>query len=102
MDMIPEDASDVSRPEHCDVCHIGTLHPRRTTYTRWMDGRLIIVPNIAIFVCDMCGEVTTDDESIRLLEDLLGAEDEVIHGDERPVEAFDPTLVISPNRRGSV
>ncbi len=100
--MISEDAPDVNRPEHCDVCHIGTLRPRHTTYTRWLAGKLIIIPNILILVCDMCGEVTTDDESIRMLEDLIGTEDEVIHGSTRPVEAPNPMVVISPNRRGSV
>ncbi len=56
----------------CNVCHIGMLHHRRTTYTQMVDSRLVILPNVSVWLCDVCGEFMYDPQTMRRLSMLLG------------------------------
>lgn len=56
----------------CDTCHIGTLNARRTTVTYWVGKHLVIMPNVPVWVCDVCGDFEYEMETIARLEMLLG------------------------------
>lgn len=58
----------------CEICHIGTRRPQKTTYTVWVDGQLILLPNVVAWVCDMCADAEYESETIEWLELLLGIE----------------------------
>jgi YgiT-type zinc finger domain-containing protein len=56
----------------CDICHIGLLQPRRVTYAARLGDHLLMLPDIHVFICDVCGEATYDPETIARIEMLLG------------------------------
>ena len=64
------------RPESiaCLNCHIGTLQRTRATYTQWLNGHLLVVPDVAAWRCDMCGDFAYDDEMLVRVELLLGSQ----------------------------
>lgn len=64
--------TEMSETIQCLNCYIGTLRRGRATYTRWFGGQLIIVPNVGIWVCDICGDFVYDDDAIMQIELLLG------------------------------
>jgi YgiT-type zinc finger domain-containing protein len=74
---------------HCEVCHIGTRRPRRTTVTYWLGGELVLMPNVPVGVCDVCGDVEYETESIARLEMLLGIE-ELLAGTDPRIGPSDP------------
>jgi len=60
-------------PENqCGVCHIGLLHARRVTVTQAIDRHLVIVPNVSVWLCDVCGEFAYDADTMKRLYMLLG------------------------------
>ena len=67
--------------EFCGYCHVGSLHPDRATYARWHDGQFVILPGVAAWRCDFCGEIFYDNEVMSRLVLLLGPESDM--GDER-------------------
>jgi YgiT-type zinc finger domain-containing protein len=58
----------------CDVCHIGLLQPRRVTYASRLGDQLLILPDIHVFICDVCGESLYDPETMARIEMLLGVD----------------------------
>ena len=56
----------------CEVCHIGLLQERRVTYAARLGDHLLMLPDIHVFICDVCGEATYDPETIARIEMLLG------------------------------
>ncbi len=92
----------VDSTTQCEICHIGTRHPQRTTYTVWVDGRLILLPNVTAWVCDVCADAEYESEAIEWLELLLGIEPDL--GDTDQVAgtrrlASNLSLRISDRRR---
>lgn len=86
----------------CDTCHIGTRIPRRTTVTYWIEGHLVIMPNVPVWVCDICGDVEFEMESVERLEVLLGIEPTLSNTDTTlgsPYGADDLTTLIFSRRR---
>ena len=58
----------------CDACHIGILQNRRVTYAaRWGSG-VVLLPDINVFICDVCGEAIYDPEIMARVQMLLGAD----------------------------
>jgi hypothetical protein len=51
--------------------------------TYWLGGELVLMPNVPVGVCDVCGDVEFDAESIARLEMLLGIEERLAGGDYR-------------------
>lgn len=45
---------------------------QRGSYTSWLEGHLVIQPNVPIWVCDVCGEFMYDPETVARVEVLLG------------------------------
>jgi YgiT-type zinc finger domain-containing protein len=60
--------------EQCSICHIGVLHLRRVTYTSWLYKQLVLMPNVAVWTCDVCGESAYDPEIVGWVDTLLGLE----------------------------
>lgn len=58
----------------CDVCHIGLLQPRRVTYATRLGDHLLMLPDIHVFICDVCGESVYDPETMARIEMLLGVD----------------------------
>ena len=58
----------------CDVCHIGLLQPRRVTYASRLGDQLLILPDIHVYICDVCGESLYDPETTARIEMLLGVD----------------------------
>jgi YgiT-type zinc finger domain-containing protein len=59
--------------ELCPHCHLGLPRVERTTYARRVDLHLVVVPDIEALVCDHCGAVDFDFETLGRLEILLVA-----------------------------
>jgi YgiT-type zinc finger domain-containing protein len=57
----------------CPRCQIGHCHAGKTTYTRVTQGRVISIPNIAVYTCDVCGYQEFDRDALLRLQTLLGA-----------------------------
>ncbi len=91
-------------PENqCPNCHIGLLHPRRVTLAKPLHSVLVTVPNVTMWVCDVCDERAYDGALMRYIELLLGIELGM-----PPVQSFASALPDDadelprlPGRRGS-
>jgi YgiT-type zinc finger domain-containing protein len=96
--------ASVTSEQHCEVCHVGVMRLRRTTYTSWLDSQLIILPDVSVWVCDVCGEFVYETDAIARTEALLGVE-RVSPGAARQSDAWDDTDhlagLISIRRRGA-
>lgn len=60
--------------KQCPICHVGVLHLRRVTYTSWLQRQLVLLPNVAVLACDVCGESAYDPEIVGWVSMLLGIE----------------------------
>jgi YgiT-type zinc finger domain-containing protein len=58
----------------CDVCHIGLMQPRRVTYATRLGDQLLMLPDIHVSICDVCGEAQYDPETMARIEMLLGVD----------------------------
>ena len=85
----------------CTVCHIGTRHERRATYTQWVEGQLALLPDVPVWVCDVCDDVEFDEESIAQLEMLLGIDQDDPQEDEPLGHASSTRHLFVANRRRS-
>jgi YgiT-type zinc finger domain-containing protein len=56
----------------CDYCRVGVRRQRTSTLVRWVGDRPVLVPNIVVWVCDMCGDTLHDMDMIDRLTLLLG------------------------------
>jgi hypothetical protein len=56
----------------CPYCQIGYCHPEEATYTRLHHDRIISVPNMLAWTCDICFTQEFDQEAVRQVETLLG------------------------------
>ncbi len=63
----------------CDICHIGAMQPLTATYTAWLDGNLVVLPNVDGWMCDVCGEFVHDQETVTRTELLLGSRTRSVH-----------------------
>ena len=84
----------------CQICHIGTLHRKTRTHTRWAAGTLILVPNVEIFVCDVCNEIVETSLAPDLLENLLGNQLDSA-GNLRSSKSAHNVVVVTSNQRRS-
>ncbi len=92
----------VNPETQCDVCHIGTRRERQTTYIHWLDGKLVVMPNTAIWVCDVCDDVVFDEEQIAQLEMLLGVQIDSVHTVQRRNSLQSARQGVLPSGRRSV
>ena len=58
----------------CLSCRIGTLRRGKATDAMWLGGQLVLVPNVAAWQCDVCGDFAYDDETLTRVELLLGSQ----------------------------
>lgn len=56
----------------CPRCQIGHCHPGKTSFTRLYHGRLISVPDMTVYTCDVCGFQEFDPDAMTILQRLLG------------------------------
>ncbi len=56
----------------CPYCQIGYCHPEEATYTRLHHDRVISVPNMLAWTCDICFTQEFDQDAVRQVERLLG------------------------------
>jgi len=57
--------------ETCPVCHTGSMHERRVTYTQVYEDQLVVIQGVPALVCDFCGERWFDNEAVDGLQRLL-------------------------------
>ena len=68
------------------------------TYTSWLDGKLVVLPNVDGWLCDVCGEFLHDPEAVARTELLLGSNARDVrsgHGDSAEQHSYNtlsPTL----------
>ncbi len=89
----------------CDHCHIGTRNLRHSSVTYWVEGQLVILPDVPVWVCDICGDVEYEMENISKLERLLGIDRSFSSARQNVDAAFNPddlTSLLSTTRRRSV
>lgn len=58
----------------CLSCHIGTVKQTRATFSQWLDGQLIMLPNCVAWKCDICSALQYDDATIRRVELVVGSQ----------------------------
>lgn len=101
--ILPAQGGTVTANDYqCDNCHIGTLNPRQTTVTYWVEGQLVIMPNVPVWICDVCGDFEYEMENIARLEMLLGIEHSLSDADNSLSAAYGPddlTSLILARRR---
>ncbi len=87
--------------QQCPVCHIGVLHLCRVTYTSWLQRQLVLLPNVAVWACDVCGESTYDPEIVGWVGMLLGVEHTSSAQNRNPGSrsGFSVPIVFSGRRR---
>ena len=44
----------------CKLCHLGTLKQDKGTWARLVGTNLVILPDVKVLVCDVCGQVDYD------------------------------------------
>lgn len=81
---------------HCTQCHMGHMHKHVVTLTRWVDINLVLVPGVAISVCDICGAVNQNEAVERWISTLLDERSDRDSSSKRIVEG----LLILPVTRG--
>lgn len=57
----------------CLNCRLGTLREARATHAQWLGEELVLVPGVAAWRCDVCGDFAYDDETLTRVELLLGS-----------------------------
>ena len=70
-------------PQLCQICHMGKLTVKATTYTQVFDGHLVALHNVPALVCDVCGEQVFDSQVLSRLAGLLGMSNQpfrTVHG----------------------
>lgn len=68
----------------CHVCGGQSIHTN-TTYTQWIDGRLIVVENVPAWVCEQCGETVFDPDVVERLQALIWSDARPVRVIEAPV-----------------
>lgn len=63
--------------KHCDVCGNTTFHDDHVNEVFDIDGKMMMVENIAARVCDRCGEATFDRETVENVR-------QAVHGGAHP------------------
>lgn len=56
----------------CPYCQIGFCQPSRDTYTRIYRGMLVSIPDMLVWICDICQYQEFDREALARLETLMG------------------------------
>ena len=77
----------------CPRCQIGHCSPGKTTYTRLYNGKVISVPDMIVFTCDVCEYQEYDPEALINLQALLGKPRPKVLDENRPkpvTSALDP------------
>ena len=69
---LPKRGCVVLFEKQCGVCHIGVLRVHRVTYASWSEQQLVLLPNVSIWACDVCGESAYDPEIVEWVNMLLG------------------------------
>lgn len=88
--------AEVHREGNCPRCHMGHLRVRLMTVTRWLESELVIVPGVAVTVCDICGTVVENEDVEEWLTTLLDQVDSRRRQKKRMIEG----LLILPVSRG--
>jgi YgiT-type zinc finger domain-containing protein len=76
----------------CPNCQIGQCTRKSSTYLRVWKGRLVAVPDITVWTCDICGYREYDPDQVAGVDALLGATEMVFEA-QRPAPkspAFEP------------
>ena len=58
----------------CLNCRIGTLRRGKATYAQPLGRKLVVVPNVSAWQCDVCGDFAYEDEVLVRVELLLGSQ----------------------------
>ena len=58
----------------CEYC-AGTIKPKKATVEHWYDGKLVIIRDVPIGVCNKCGERYYEAETLEQL-DMIAQESE--------------------------
>jgi YgiT-type zinc finger domain-containing protein len=61
----------------CPTCQIGYYQSDKTTYLCLHRGMLVSVPDMPVWMCDICGHEEFDRDAVAQLEALLGPPDGV-------------------------
>ncbi|GAB4346407.1 MAG: hypothetical protein Kow00117_23460 [Phototrophicales bacterium] len=62
---------------YCPRCQFGRCYVHKGTYTRVYHGHLLSMPDIQLYVCDVCGYQEFDYQTMHYLHLLLD-DDEIL------------------------
>lgn len=55
----------------CKRCHLGRYKEARVPYLAWLNERMIVVPDVAAHVCDVCGLLHYNPQFMAQMQDLI-------------------------------
>ncbi len=55
----------------CPVCQIGRMQRRKMTYNKVFNGTLVSVPNTDATLCDFCGSIGYDSDTLQRVNMLM-------------------------------
>lgn len=57
----------------CPRCTVGRCTPRTTTFATMVHGQLLSIPNVKVYVCDVCHFAEYEQDTLEaLLQELYG------------------------------
>jgi len=56
----------------CTNCHIGTLQRKSAPHAAWHGDEFVVVPSLAAWTCDVCGQTTFDAFALEAWLPLIG------------------------------
>lgn len=68
----------------CPVCHSKMEH-QMTTFTQWVEGRLIVIENVPAWVCEQCGETFYDPDIVERIQNIVWSDEAPTRTIETPV-----------------
>lgn len=67
--------AEKTRKMLCPRCGVGQCEQQVTPYVDVIDGCFLSVPNVAVFVCDVCHYAEFDQNSLKSLLDTMNVDE---------------------------
>jgi YgiT-type zinc finger domain-containing protein len=55
----------------CHTCHVGRMERGRVSFLKWLNGKLIVIPDFPAWICDICGSYEYETGALIELQAML-------------------------------
>lgn len=59
----------------CHACHVGRMERGRVSFLKWINGKLIVIPDFPAWTCDICGSYEYEAGALIELQAMLSLEE---------------------------